>query len=184
MCGGAEMQNPDRLLQCYGTKCKTQGIKHQAKHLLQFNGKGAKYCKECYNEVHNERTEMKKLEASICRIFRITTVGPMIKSQIKNQNQSGISLKNIRLTLEYFFEIRNNNPLGGKGIGIVPYVHEEMKSYYRTLSARRKENEVEIKQMEGRKITKIRMKPPERKFDYKAQKTINLEELANAIRKP
>lgn len=176
------MQNPDKLLTCYG-KCKVTGKRHPAKHLLQFNGKGLKYCQECYNDILNDRVERRKLEASICRIFKINDIGPMIKSQIKRFNQDGISLKNIRLTLEYFFEIRSNSPLTAKGIGIVPYVHEEMKEYYRALAIRRKDNEVELKEMEGRKITKIKMKPPTRKTDYKSTKLINLEELANAIGK-
>lgn len=38
------------------------------------------------------------------------------------------------MTLEYFYEIKNNSTRNSNGIGIVPYVYDEATDYYRRLA--------------------------------------------------
>lgn len=175
--------NPSRLLICHGDKCKLEGKRHPAKDMLQFTPSGKHFCQSCFEATRRERVEQKKLEETICRIFRIAKPSPMMLAQIKNQRNKDITTKNIRLSLEYFYDVKGNSIHNSKGIGIVPYIVDEMKSYHLQRLAKRQENAVELQSFEGRKITRIKMAPPKRRYDYKQEMTINLEELANAIRK-
>ena len=84
------------------------------------------YHKKCYQE-YNDR---KELFDYICALFDFKTPGPKIYSQVKNFRAKGISYKEMLIALKYHYEIKNGDKTKSNGgIGIVPYVVEEAKSY-------------------------------------------------------
>lgn len=181
-------QNPNRLLKCYGKKCSDEGITHKAKDLLQSEtNKAKRFCAECFEIDKKEREEKKKLDHVVFEVFKLKSssgiiaqagpLGKMIAKQISSFNGQGMSIKNIRMTLEYMVNIRGMKLDRTKGLGLVPLLEDEMKKYW--LDRREKSLQA---QAVDKGVIKIKMKPPERKFDYQQTKLINLEELANGIK--
>ena len=175
--------NPDRLLKCYGQDCEVLGLKHPAKTLQKFSeGTKQQYCPECYSTEYKKRIERKKLEETICRHFKIPSLtanndfNHMIRGQIKRFEKSGITLKNIRLALDYFVIIRGNNLESKYGIAIAARIQDEMKLYYRQLLEKQKTN-----QIVDNSVVHIKMGLPKKRFDYKASKQIDMEELNNEL---
>lgn len=179
----SKTQNPNRLMVCHGRACKLAGKKHPAKDLLQSEtNKAKRFCLSCFEADKKEQIEKRKLEHTICRLYKIPTIkqGPsMIQAQIKRFVEKGYTLKNIRMSLEYFYDIKGNSANNSQGIGIVPYVHDEMIEYWKARAARSVNSQHHNKD----KVTKVKMPLPKKKFDYKKEKTISMEELANAIKR-
>lgn len=171
------MQKP-KLYKCYGKKCVENGTKHELLGMKQFKESPKRnFCCECYTITEDNKRQRKMLESFLFHVFE-EPVNKMVRAQIKRLEDDDYTLKNIRLTLEYFLNVRDEKLIKSKGIAIVPYVHDEMIAYHK--DRLRKASEVQII---DRGVKKITMKYPSKKFDYKQEKTINLEELANAIKK-
>lgn len=170
------MQDGNRMMKCHGKKCVDNNIKHKRKDLIQSDtNKSKRFCAECYEIDKVTQLERRKLEHLIVQYYG--DLNGMIRRQIKKLEDEGYSLKNIRLSLDYFYRIEKGQLKREMGIGIVPYVHEKMIAYYKE-----KKRKAESTQLLNKKVKTFKMKPPERKFNYKDEKMINLEELANAIK--
>ncbi len=86
---------------------------------------------EAANKKKKEATEKANLEQFILSLFGYQTMPYVIKAQIdKYVKKEGYSYSGIHGTLNYFFIIKGNSTKDARGIGIVPYVYEEAKSYY------------------------------------------------------
>lgn len=95
--------------------------------------KGRYYHLECYNEIKKEDIYKKELEDCIKRIFNIDVIPPLIKKQIADYSKSeyNYTYSGIKKTLEYFFDIKNNDIKKSKGgIGIIPFVYAEASEYF------------------------------------------------------
>lgn len=170
--------NPDRLLKCWGDDCVIHSKKHPAKTLRPLTNNAKKvYCPECHALKTKEAHDRKRLEDDICSYFGLRSIAesPMILGQIKNLHKN-YSLKNMRLALDYYVRIRGQRLNPQYGIAIIKSVHNDMISYYKELQRRK-----EQVQVVDTSVVRIKMKPPERKFDYKQSKMINMEALANEI---
>lgn len=91
-----------------------------------------------------------------------------INAQLKKYLNEGKTIANIVKALEYFYEVKGNNPVESNGgIGIIPYVYEESMDYW--VKGKEKED----------KFAKIIFEPPEeKKIQLKRQpvtKPVNLE---------
>lgn len=84
-----------------------------------------KHCAELYQD-------KRELQDYICILFGYKKPGPRILQQIKKYvEEDGYTYREIKLTLQYFFEVRKNSiKKANGGIGIVPYVYEEAGNYY------------------------------------------------------
>lgn len=108
-----------------------------------------------------------------CKIWGLKAPGPLITKQAKNFRDKGYTYKGMMFTLKYFYEVKHNDPNKFKGnetIGIIPYVYEEAKQFYSTLSDQKKEIATQLieqqKQMvETRKI-KLQQKSKKPKYDF------------------
>ena len=170
--------NPDKLYKCYGELCYKKDEKHPGKHLKKFSDKGKNYCSECYKIEEEERRQMAMLLDTVKRCMRTPYVPPSVKGQIKNFKNNGMTLKNIRLTLDYFVNIRGGKIDSTKGIAIVPYVVDDMKLHYQN-KAKQQGNTSMI----DKSVKRIKMQYPKRRYDHQKEKMIDMEELTNAIRK-
>lgn len=63
---------------------------------------------------------------------------PRIGKQIKEYAISGMTYNGIYLTLKYWYEVKKNDISKSKGgIGIVPYIYNEARDYWRTMEPKR-----------------------------------------------
>lgn len=107
--------------------------------------KRKKYHCECFTALQNQAEdnntkqvkasaskERKEVERFICELFQITTLPYIIEKQIADFLKQGYTLSGIEKTLRYFYvlgakPVDNTKP----SIGIIPYVYEEAKEFYR-----------------------------------------------------
>jgi len=175
----APVQN--RLLMCHGVECKLLNKKHRAIDLIDSpRNKSKRFCKPCFDKEMEENRQKQMLEATICRIFEIPSLGEkgnLLKTQVKRLQDKGYTTKNIRLSLEYFVNVKQEKVTKSKGIGIVPYIHDEMIEYHKNKLAKSTST-----QALDVGVTKIKMNYPKRRYNHKEAKLINLEELANGIK--
>lgn len=116
--------------------CKEKLAKDKAKLV----GKNSYYHPECL-EIKQKEEEEKKREANeykelieyICKLYGLDAPTGMILKQIKDMREEyGYKLSGMKLALQYFYEIENNDIIEDGGIGIIPYVYEKAKKQYIT----------------------------------------------------
>lgn len=75
--------------------------------------------------------ELDKLNYKIIKIFGAEAKWSLIQKQISNFHSQGISYRDIRKAVEYWFFVKNNNVNNcGGGIGIIPYILDEAKEFW------------------------------------------------------
>jgi hypothetical protein len=90
----------------------------------------------------------KELEDKIKEIFGIETISLLISKQITTYvTEHKYTYLEIGRALFYFYEIQGNDTGKSKGIGIVPYVMEESRKYFREL-----ERQAVLKAQEAQKL--------------------------------
>lgn len=87
------------------------------------------------NQKTKEEQDKENLEIYIKSLFNIKQLSPKINKQIKDYiEKNEYTYSGILKTLQYFFEIRGNDiDKANEGIGIVPFVYYEARSYYKKL---------------------------------------------------
>ena len=84
----------------------------------------------------------------------------MIRKQIETYQKQGYTFNGIRLSLKFFYEVKNNSTKDSNGgIGIVPYVYEEAKKYYYQLYLAQQDNQKVTNYKAA--IKQVVIKPPE-----------------------
>ena len=125
--------------------------------------KGKKYHPACFEKILDDMEsgddERVVLDKYICKLFGIKRITPLINEQISTFTKTnGYSLTGIRATLYYFFELEGREITEDvKGIGIVPYVYDEARDFFREIS-RIKEKNKGFKEVITK--TKIQIKRP------------------------
>lgn len=129
---------------------------------------------ECFNKHKEESDAFKKLTDLIKRLYKGNEPDwNMIGTQIKRYRDEGMTYYGMYYTLIYFFEIKKNNVIKDKGIGIIPYTYKKAQSYYKninnvyTQTAKiESSDKINIEQTEN--IVIIENKSPEKKLmDFK-----------------
>lgn len=88
------------------------------------------YHGECHSIFLTRREHRKDLIDYICDVYQMDAPNMVILTQIKRfQDEYNYSLKSMEMTLRYFHDIEGNR-VDAKGIGIIPYVYDDAKSYY------------------------------------------------------
>lgn len=92
------------------------------------------YHEACYQQFQLRGQHRDELIRYICELYRIQTPNGFMLKQIKEfQDDYGYTLKGMELALRYFHDIEGNS-VDAKGIGIVPYIYEDARDYYRRMS--------------------------------------------------
>ncbi|MEJ7218430.1 hypothetical protein [Staphylococcus gallinarum] len=117
--------------------------------------------------------ERKALIEYIMDLFHLDKPSGMILKQIKEFHDEPYyyRYKAIQMTLEYFFEIKNNSVRNARGIGIVPYVYDDASDFYKNLM--RINSADEIKKQE-KKVIHIKV---DKNTNRRNKKVINMENL-------
>lgn len=122
----------------------------------------------------NEET-LKELENYILEKHRIAQLSEKIRSQISIfVTLKKISYKDMLLSLRYFYEEKGGIPMDG--IGIVPFVLEEAKAFYKKEAREQgKRERAFLQQQQTFRTIKRIIKPPLN--EQKRSNKINIEEL-------
>ena len=111
-------------------------------------------------------SDMTALEEYIKKLFGLTELPYTLQEQIANYTSvQHIRPSTIQKVLHYFYDIEGNKPNRDRpSIGIVPYVFEEAKAYYKKLyDLEHQEQKKEVKETE---VT-IRISPPDNQLKMK-----------------
>lgn len=133
------------------------------------------YHKICFNNKNKTNQDKEDLMFYIQKLLR-KKADYKINSQLKNfVDNKKYQYKDIKNALYYFYEIKNN-PIAkaNGGIGIVPYVIDEAKEYFKE-KEERAQNAANIKPIDNTKVIKIH--DPTNKQRYKKRTIINISEL-------
>lgn len=130
--------------------------------------------KECYTLYEKEISDMKKVTDLIQKLYEPESPNwNIIGSQLKRYRDEGMTYMGIYYSLTYFFVIQKNDIHQSKGIGIVPYIYNRAKAYYKNMNntytkiAQVENQGVDITQTEN--IVTIKQTPPKKKlidFEY------------------
>lgn len=153
--------NDTRTIKCYFC-----GVPTERKTALRKEGKA--FHEECYSD-YVDRRELFKY---CCSLWGLKAPGPLISRQAKDFRKKGYTYKGMKLSLKYFYEVKNNDRNKYKGsetIGIIPYCYEEAKEYYTKLMLKQQELGEQAKELNTQetKVLKVRQykKKPEL-FDF------------------
>ena len=121
----------------------------------------------CVTEKEQKDIEKYELEEYIKQLFHITKITGKIDKQIKKYvTEYNYSYTGIQRCLIYFYEIKGNSlDKANEGIGIVPYIWEEVRQYYYNLWLAQQKNI--SKDLSMIKTINITIPPPERKIKKK-----------------
>lgn len=85
--------------------------------------------------MERDKNERKELIKYVCDLYRVDKPSMLVLTQMKRMHEdNGWRYLAIQMTLEYFYDIKNNSIRNSNGIGIVPYVYDEATEYYKKLA--------------------------------------------------
>lgn len=129
----------------------------------------------CHEKAESEAAELRKVTDLIQSLYYPKQPNwGLLGKQIQKYKDEGMTYMGMYYTLTYFFVIQKNNIHSSKGIGIIPYVYDKAKAYYKnqdnayTKTAEIKQRDkLDIKQTEDI-VTIIHSKPKKKliSFDY------------------
>jgi len=81
----------------------------------------------------------KELEQHICSTLNISSLTPIINSQItKFVAQRGLSYEEIARAVSYYMEVEKTPYQAHFGIGLIPYMVEKANAYYAAIEAKKR----------------------------------------------
>jgi hypothetical protein len=81
----------------------------------------------------------KELEQHICSTLNISSLTPIINSQIsKFVTERGLNYETIARAVSYFTEVEKTPYQAKFGIGLIPYVVDKANAYYAAIEAQKK----------------------------------------------
>lgn len=156
-------------------KCPGCGLRFYREDEPHIHIKNRYWHTECYNREEKARSAIKDLENYICELFGTDHVSPRIRKQIATMiSQYNFTHSGILGSLKYWFEVKNGSiEKSNGGIGIVPYIYEDARKYYESISLAHQANK-EIKSIDTEEII-VRIPSPKR--NVKRLKLIDLDYL-------
>lgn len=113
-------------------------------------------------EAKREKTPEEELDIYIMKIFNLEFIPPNIQKQKKSYIDNHMTFSGIKGSLKYFYEIKQNKiDISNPSIGIVPYIYNEAKEYYKKLDQTRLKNKNKDLTYEGQ-VIKIKIQKPKR----------------------
>lgn len=128
---------------------------------------------QCTGHAEGEAADFRRLTDLIQQLYKpLDPDWKLITAQIKRYKQSGKTYMGMYYTLSYFFIVKKNDIRKGKGIGIIPYVYNEARTYYtRAQNTHTKTEDIknrsklDISQNEN-VITLVNKKPKKKLLDF------------------
>lgn len=94
---------------------------------------GRYYHEDCYEEATTESRHYKELIDTTCRIFNLKhPTGQILKqfSLYREDPKLRYTNKGMELTLKYYYDLLENKPRKGDGVGIIPIYYDQAKEQY------------------------------------------------------
>lgn len=115
-------------------KCKYCGQEFN-RELEEFVKVSTRYAhKSCHEQAQKEAAELRKVTDLIKSLYYPKDPDwGMIGSQLKRYRDEGMTYMGMYYTLNYFFIIKKNDIYADKGIGIIPYMYNKAKAYYKNM---------------------------------------------------
>ena len=87
--------------------------------------------KKCYDAVQDEK-DYEELINYIKKIFKYTSISAKVTRQITDyKKQYGFTYSGMKKALVWWFEVKKNSvEAANGGIGILPYIYNDAKTYY------------------------------------------------------
>lgn len=90
-----------------------------------------RYCLSCAQTHQKEAQAYKDLIAFICDLFQIKAPSTLICTQLKRYKENEhYTYQGMQAALDYFFNLQGHSIEGSLGIGIIPYIYDEVKDFY------------------------------------------------------
>lgn len=110
---------------CDGEIPKGEGIKHSGRY----------YHEDCYEEWKGKADDRTQLIDYVIKIYNLEKPTGKILQQIKRYHEDPelgfyYTYKGMELTLQYYYELLENKPRVGDGIGIIPYEYDNATRQY------------------------------------------------------
>ena len=140
--------------------CKSQTNKVLKTEAIKIDGKN--FHQKCAKQYQDK----KELMENICRIFNFKAPGPKNMAYISKFYNQGMTFKGMTNTLIYFYDIKKNDiSKSNDGIGIIPYVYEEARNYYKNEEMKRQKQKkiIETIKNETQETRKVKVQKIERK---------------------
>lgn len=103
------------------------------------------YHKECFIKWQQENQDRQELYDYIREIFHITFPTGLMLKQIKEYKEKrGYTYKGMTLALKYFFMVQTHSA-DIPTLGIIPYVYDQAKKYWRNIEIKQKQMEKTVK---------------------------------------
>lgn len=100
------------------------------------------YHSECLRRKELDTKYRKKIHEKVKNMCGSTYSSARINKQIKQFVEDGMTIPGIYKSLQYWYDIKGNDPSQANGgIGIVPYIYEDMKKYFEQQKMRKKSME-------------------------------------------
>ena len=118
-----------RMVKC--PICKGYNNKGETKEY-----KGRYYCPHCLEAKllasESRKNDWDRLFEYICSVYNIDKPTGMMFKQLKEyRDEYGYKDSGMYATLRYYYEILENSPLEGSGLGIIPYYYDRAREYYK-----------------------------------------------------
>lgn len=144
------------------------------RELTEFVKVSTRYAhRDCYEQAQQQAAELRKVTDLIKSLYYPKEPNwNIIGSQLQRYHDEGKTYMGMYYTLTYFFTIQGNDIHKGAGIGIIPYVYDKAKAYYKnidntyTKAAEIEQREkIDVEQTEDI-ITIIHKKPAKKLLDF------------------
>lgn len=154
-------------------KCKYCGQEFD-RELTEFVKVSNRYAhRECYDKAQSEAAELRKVTDLIKSLYYPKEPNwNVIGSQLQRYRDEGKTYMGMYYTLTYFFTIQGNDIHKGAGVGIIPYVYDRAKAYYRNLDNTytkaaeiEQRDKIDVEQTENI-VTIIHKKPAKKLLDF------------------
>lgn len=90
---------------------------------------------DCHNVKQAENEERRKVTDLIQKLYYPQNPDwNIIGTQLKTYRDAGMTYMGMFYTLTYFFVIKKNDIKTSEGIGIIPYVYDKARAYYKNMS--------------------------------------------------
>lgn len=123
----------------------------------------------CYDLQQKEVAEKRQVTDLILELYKpYEPDWGMIGQQLSRYKDAGMTYPGMYYSLKYFFVIKGNDIHKSKGIGIIPYIYDKAKAYYKnaddihTKVESIKDKEIEVEQTTN--VVVIQQKKPKKKL--------------------
>jgi len=115
--------------------CKYCGVKfnRESEEWVKISTRYAH--KECHDRAQADKAALRMVTDLIQSLYYPAKPDwGLIGTQLKKYLNDGMTYMGMYYTLTYFFVIQKNDIHSGAGIGIIPYVYQKAKAYYKNVN--------------------------------------------------